>query len=526
MKKKFLKPVLISLVVLIGVSVIYFMFFAGKSKAVSTSPLEVVHNVSKGSIMKKADGTGNISSSVRKEIKTLDNGIVDQIFVAEGQSVQQGDKILTFENEQADSQLASAKLSLEIQQNKLSELYDDLNGLKVYASVSGIIDELDADEGEDLSNGFSLATIKDSKSLEIVALFNVAQIKQIKVGDQASVTMVDSFATISGKVTKKRSTPIESDDGTVAYEVTVVVSNPGGLSAGMDGQVTVMNSLGSWEAVEVAQFQSEAGQKVSLKTGGTLKKLYISSGDYVDKGDLLAELESSSLQNEIKTQKLQLEQSRLSLQEQLESVDDMVVYAPISGVISQVDVTTGERVSENSTVAVVSDMNALEVVIPVDELDINNISIGMEASITVNSLPDTNFQAVVSGIAKEGTVSDGVASFDVTLTLENIEGLKPGMSATGEIIIAQKDQVLWLPVEAVQERGGKKFAMVREEGKDQAVDITVGLVSDEMAEITEGLNEGDQVVYTVSSSSSQTQGFGGGMMMGAPSSGGGGQRRN
>lgn len=528
MKKKFLKPAIIGLVVVIGVGAVYGIFFAGKSEEVNASSLEVVHTVGKGSIIKKASGTGNITSSVRKEIKALDSGIVDQIFVEEGQSVQAGDQILTFENEQADSKIASAQLSLEIQQNKLTELNNDVKELKVYAPMSGTIDELNAEEGEELSNGFSLANIKDSKNLEIVALFNAAQIKQIKVGDKATVTMIDSFATISGKVTKKRSTPIESSDGTVAYEVTVTVSNPGGLSAGMNGQVTVANSQGSWESVETAQFQSESGQNVSLKTGGTLKKLYVSSGDYVNKGDLLAELESSSLQNEIKTQKLQVEQSRLSLQEQLESVDDTVVYAPISGIISQVDVTTGERVSENSTVAVVSDLNALEVIIPVDELDINDIDIGMEASVTVNSLPDADFKAIVSEIAKEGTVSDGVASFDVTLTMQNIEGIKPGMSATGEIIIAQKEQVLVLPVEAVQERGGDKFVMVRKGEKTAPVNVKVGLVSDDMAEITEGLSEGDQVVYTVSSGS-QNQGFGGTrVMMGAPTGGGGqgGQRRN
>jgi len=527
MKKKFLKPVLISLVVLIGVSAVYFYFFAGKSKEVTTNSLEVVHKVSKGSIIKKASGTGNISSSVRKEIKALDSGIVDQIFVEEGQFVQAGDQILTFENEQADSKLASAQLSLEIQQNKLSELKNDLKELKVYATVSGTITELDSEEGQELSKGFSLATIKDSKNLEIIALFNAAQIKEIKVGDKAVVRLTDSFAQIDGKVTKRRSTPLESDDGTVVYEVTVIVTNPGGLAAGMVGQVTVINNNGNYEAVATAEFQGVSGQNVSLKTGGTLKKLWVSDGDYVNKGDLLAELESSSLQNDIKTQELQLEQSRLSLQEQLESIDDTVVYAPISGVISQVDVTTGERVSENATVAVVSDLQALEVVIPVDELDINSIQLGMEAMVSVNSVPDTEYKAVVSDIAHEGAVSNGVASYDVTLTMKNIERLKPGMSATGEIIINQKDQVLWLPVEAVQQqKGNQKFVMVRKDGKNEPVNVKVGLVTDNMAEIIEGLSEGDEVVYTVSSSgNSQFQRFGGGtVMMGAPREGGGGGR--
>ena len=529
MKKKYLKPALICLGILIALGAAYFVFFAGKAKETGTNPMELVHRVSMGSIVKKASGTGNIAPSVRKEIKALDSGIVDQIFVEEGQFVQAGDQILTFENQQADAKIASAQLSLEIQEQRLAELYRDLDQLKVYAPIAGTIDEINAEEGQELSKGFAMGVIKDTKSMEITALFNAAQVKHIKAGDQASVILPDSFATISGKVTKVRSTPVESNDGSVVHEVTITVSNPGGLSSGMVGQVTVTNSKGSFEAVAAAKFQDSAGQKVSLKTGGTLKKLYVEDGDYVNKGDLLAELESTSLQNEIKVQKLQLEQSQLSLKEQLETVDDTIVYAPISGLISKVNVTTGERVSENSTVAVVSDLNALEVVIPVDELDINSIQLGMEATVSVNSVPGKRFKAIVTDIAHEGVVSNGVASYDVTLTLQDIEGLKSGMSATGEIIIARKDRVLWLPVEAVQEQGGKKFVMVRKDGKNEPVQIQVGLVSDDMAEIIEGLNEGDEVVYIASSGgSSQRRGM---MFMGGPPPGGGGggvrvERRN
>lgn len=510
MKKKPIKPVLISLAVPAAVILIYFIFFAGKSKEVSTNHLELVHRVSAGTIVKKAGGTGNITPSVRKEIKTLDSGIVDQIFVEEGQFIEAGEKILTFENEQADSKIASAQLSLEIQENRLKELYRNLEDLKVYAPISGTINQVTVDEGQELPNGFVLGVIKDTNNIEITVLFNGTQIKEIKEGDQAAVTLPDSFATVSGKVTKVGSVPVESNDGSVIYEVTVTVINPGGLSPGMLGQVKITNSRGSFEPIEAARFNNASGQKVSLKTGGTLKKLYVSDGDYVHKGDLLAELASTNLENEIRIQELQVQQSRLSLQEQMESVDDTVVYAPISGVISEIKVTAGERVSENSTVAVVSDLKALEVMIPVDELDINSIQLEMEAMVTVNAVPDKSFQALVTDIAHEGVVSEGVASYDVTLTLEDIEGLKPGMSATGEIIIARKEQVLWLPVEAIQQSGGQKFVMVRKDGKDEQVNVQVGLVSDDMAEITEGLNEGDEVIYTPSSAGqSGMMGFGG-----------------
>ena len=271
MKNKFLKPVLIILAVLVAVVAVYFLFFAGKPREVSSHSLELVHKVSLGSIVKKAGGTGNISSSVRKEIKALDSGIVDQIFVAEGQFVEAGEQILTFENEQADSKIASAQLSLEIQENRLAELYRDQEELKVYAPISGTIDEIEVDEGQELSKGFNLGVIKDRKNMEITALFNAAQIKHIKAGDKAVVTLPDSFATVNGQVTKVRNTPTDSNDGSVTYEVTVTVNNPGGLSTGMLGQVRITNTKGDFESIEAAGFKNPEGQKVSIKTGGTLK---------------------------------------------------------------------------------------------------------------------------------------------------------------------------------------------------------------------------------------------------------------
>ncbi|NMA13972.1 MAG: efflux RND transporter periplasmic adaptor subunit [Clostridia bacterium] len=271
MKNKFLKPVLIILAVLVAVVAVYFLFFAGKPREVSSNSLELVHKVSLGSIVKKAGGTGNISSSVRKEIKALDSGIVDQIFVAEGQFVEAGEQILTFENEQADSKIASAQLSLEIQENRLAELYRDQEELKVYAPISGTIDEIEVDEGQELSKGFNLGVIKDRKNMEITALFNAAQIKHIKAGDKAVVTLPDSFATVNGQVTKVRNTPTDSNDGSVTYEVTVTVNNPGGLSTGMLGQVRITNTKGDFESIEAAGFKNPEGQKVSIKTGGTLK---------------------------------------------------------------------------------------------------------------------------------------------------------------------------------------------------------------------------------------------------------------
>lgn len=500
----------------------FFVTRNNQSKASNDSLLEVVTTVKKGSIISSAGGTGNIAAGVRKEIKTLDKGIVEKIFVEKGQWVEEGDLICTFENTDGDTQLENAQLSLSIQEKKLREMESDLEKLKVYAPQSGVISGLNVNEGEELNKGLTLANVTDNRTLQVIGQFNKTQVAEIKVGDAAEVLLTDSLVTLPGKVTKINSEPEVTGEGFVKYLVTIDIANPGGLSAGMIVQITIKNQKGNISSPETAALEIKPVQKISLKVGGTLKKLYVSSGEYVKSGQLLAELTSDELLLSIETQRLQVKQSSLNLEEKVSARENTVVLAPISGVVSSVMVTEGERVSENTTVAVVSDLKKLEVVIPVDELDIGKVKLGQKAVVTANSLPDKEFRAEVTEIALEGATSSGVTTFDVKLTLEEIEGLKPGMTANANIILEQKDHVLLIPVEAIQQRGKQKFVMVRTGEKDQPVSVETGLASEEQIEILSGLNEKDQVVYTITGSTTNRQSFGPGggrMMMQIPGGG-------
>jgi HlyD family secretion protein len=99
-------------------------------------------------------------------------------------------------------------------------------------------------------------------------------------------------------------------------------------------------------------------------------------------------------------------------------------------------------------------------VVSVDELDIPKVEVGQQAEILVEALPDHTYTGKVTKIANEGTTNNGVAAFDVTILLDNAEGIKPGMSAEAKILVASKDDALYLPVEAVQSFRGEYFVLV------------------------------------------------------------------
>jgi HlyD family secretion protein len=150
--------------------------------------------------------------------------------------------------------------------------------------------------------------------------------------------------------------------------------------------------------------------------------------------------------------------------------------------------------------ATLIDDSGMKVTVSVDEVDITKVKLGQKAVVTLDALPDKTFAGEVTEIAAKGTESNGVASFDVIVSLDRSEELKENMTANVEIITAQKENVLLLPVEAVQERQGQKFVLMAtnrdtDSGK-QAHTMTrveTGLYNDTMIEITSGLKAGDVV---------------------------------
>jgi multidrug resistance efflux pump len=145
--------------------------------------------VRRGDIKVSASASGNIEASTKKNIKALENGIVDSIFVREGEFVEEGDLLMTFESDTETVEIERAKLDLRLEEDNLKELKSDLDNLKIYANTSGYIGDISAEVGDELSKGYVLSTITDNSKVEISGFLNKGQIGNIKIGDKAEVAV-------------------------------------------------------------------------------------------------------------------------------------------------------------------------------------------------------------------------------------------------------------------------------------------------------------------------------------------------
>ncbi len=147
----------------------------------------------------------------------------------------------------------------------------------------------------------------------------------------------------------------------------------------------------------------------------------------------------------------------------------------------------------------VTPLDTMTVTIAVDEKDIAGVKTGMTAQLTMNALPDETFEGQVTRVAQTGSGSGGSSKFDVEITLSRESDMLPGMSATAELTLYEKMDVLTLPVAALRDEGGKTLVYT---GKDKKtgepanpVEVTTGLSDGENVEILSGIDSGTTVYY-------------------------------
>jgi len=331
----------------------------------------------------------------------------------------------------------------------------------------------------------------------------------------------DYLASLTGTVTSVDSSPQPTSGGGIIYNVEVQVKNPGSLNGGEKVNATIITSSGNVQAFTTTALERAEVENVKAVLAGDIEKLYVKANDTVKKGQLLATIHSDNIDSQIELQKMKIEQAMADIESKQQELKDLYVYAPISGTLVEQNVNVGDDLSSLDTSsdtvdARIVDYSSMNVVIPVDEMDVGKLKVGQEVIITSDAVQGRTFKGVISDIADEGKAENGVSTFDVKVVLDKTPELKAGMTVNAEIILEKKDNVLLVPIEALKYQGQQAY--VTKVGSTEPVKVEIGLTNDKYAEIISGLSEGDEIEVTVSSDSSSSRmgpggapgGFGGG----------------
>lgn len=167
---------------------------------------------------------------------------------------------------------------------------------------------------------------------------------------------------------------------------------------------------------------------------------------------------------------------------------DYAIRAPFSGTVLRRDAEPGDLATPSRVLFVVANENSLRVTAELDERDIARVSEGQSALIRADAFPGQTFEATVSEVTPQGDASTRV--FRVRLRLDPEAPLRAGMTVEANIITERRENVLLIPVSAVDD--GEVWVVTERRVSRRA--IAIGASGGERVEIREGLAVGDVVV--------------------------------
>jgi len=286
--------------------------------------------------------------------------------------------------------------------------------------------------------------------------------------------------------------------------------------------------------------------EVRSEISGRIEKIYVTEGDFVERGQVLVELDRMRLINDVREAERNLESARLRmnrsrrdfirleslkgrdfaresefedaqteyelaniemevrqtrLETAQENLDQATILAPQSGVLSEVDITEGQvivgatSVNQGTVLMKVNDMAELIVKANINEVDVMRIDPDVPVRIRFDSIPDLTIRGTITEISRFGRSENNIRVFPVEVTFPAEDPrLRSGITANLIFPIARAENVPSVILSAVFRVQGQTVLVVREEsGEFEMREVVTGLSDNRFVEIKEGVEPGEVI---------------------------------
>lgn len=516
MFKKKRKEIVIILIITAALGGL-FTWRQTEKKAMSESQnLVNTATVTKGNITSELKASGTLAAKNTYKIASMVEGEILSANFSEGDQVEKGQILYEIDKSGMESELSGAKNSLDRNAGTLEQakkLFQDstqkYGGNTYKAQSTGYIKELYIKAGSKVDSGTKIADLYSDRVMKLKIPFLSGDAGTFLKGMASVVTLPDTGEQIQGTVDIVSNQEVALTGGRLVRNVTILVQNPGGLTADTKASA----AIGSVPGVEDGTFQPDINNamEAALPVSVEVEAMLVNEGDYVQKGTPLFRLTEKSaedLKKNYTDSMNQAEENAESAKNKLDTTtknyENYTIKAPISGTVVSKKYKAGDTISKNtstdSDLAVIYDLSELTFKLPVDELDIHKIKTGQEVTVSAEAFPGKAYKATVTNVSLESTAANGVSTYPVIITLKDKENLIPGMNVEGIITLAKSEDVLVIPAGALI-RGDQVYV---KDGKVKAgqgdvpagfrsVKVETGLISANVVEIKSGLTEGDEV---------------------------------
>jgi len=444
--------------------------------------------VTRGDLTLSVTGSGKIETFREARPTFGSAGKLDRILVQEGDEVGEGDVLARLDTSALELALSQAKMALvqaevALKKSKLAKQTAEYNlknteGMEDSLGLAVLNAEIGLEQAQrDLDRG-------------IQATDYLAAVAQLKKAETWYKFVVEDWP---------RDSAI-TDDWHMALEraerqLEVAQANYDSILSGYDSREITLKK----RQVEAAEMTLAQAQK--------------------DLDDLAEDIAMQRLQIESAEQDImQAEQSvelaRQSLNDAQRQLDEATIFATFDGIVAQVLAKEGDNIPSPSmapqAIVLLIDPSQMELVVEVDEIDIPLVRLGQEAVISVDALPDAEFEGRITAVYPVPKEEGGVVLYEVRLSLDVPEDslIKVGMSASADVLMDKRSNVLIVPSRAIyQNSQGETIVKVMADKQVQERTVVVGLDDGLRVEIISGLSEGETVVIESKARSAPSMGM-------------------
>ncbi|MDD9268060.1 efflux RND transporter periplasmic adaptor subunit [Paenibacillus sp. GCM10023248] len=526
-KKKWIIIVLAAM--LCGAGTYYYIQNKAQPATAATQQ-QTAMKVSKGAISSSISGTSQLDAKDKQNIVIPVDGIIKTMNLTQNQPVKKGDVLLELSVPSTETNLKEAQVTLQQLEKELAELQSEQNHMSVSATMSGKLTlTANLDAGSQVSKTTKIGTISDTSQFKVKLPFPLQDAVQLQKGGNVELSVDGYLLTKVGTVSSV-SREIKADaNGNKIVDVEVLVTNDGTLSAGLKMKGSVGSGDSLIESTEQAALEYVRTTPVFAEAGGTIKTMKFKDGETVKQGDLIASLFNDDLQQNIVSKQAAIESQQIKVDDAQQKVNQLTITAPFDGVFSADfansksnvlrNYPVGAQITANTTLGAVASLSTMQLAIAVDELDLTSVKVGQKAVVKVDAISGKSFEGEVTSVSNVGTTTNGVTTYDAVVSIPNSASneLKYAMTATAEIYIQDKKDILVLPIQVVTTTRGKSTVTLKKaDGTvEEQHEIKTGIRSKTQVEIVSGLAEGDEVVMptrkaTTTTGQQQTGGFPGG----------------
>ncbi len=478
----------------------------------NSSPSYNLIAVQRGTVIREASASGKVESPTHIDLHFKNSGRVTAKFVNTGDSVVAGQTLLRQDSRELSAQLQELNAGVDVQKAQLAQALAGASVEDIRLAETAVINALraikDAEAGLKKSIQDTYTKSDDAVRTKADVVFtnpraDNPQINFIINNTQLELKTESQREKIEGLLKNWSSSLKESTEDLETLvelseeNLSEVVRLLDYIAQSLNTHVAGLSetTLENWKA-SVSTARSNVNSVAATLSNKT-EALASAQGALISAEDALAQAKAPIRKEDIELYQAQIRQAEASVARVRANLADTNLIAPVGGVITATEVNVGEIITPSVAAVSLAPSGMLQIKLNVSENNIVGVSVGQKTRITLDAFGnDTEWIGTVVAIDPAETIVGGAVYYQTTVVFDDVdERVRSGMTANVWVVIATREDVLFIPASALKKKGAVTYVEVYTSDSIEERVVETGITGKSgVIEILSGLEENEQIV--------------------------------